>query len=141
MSMKKDLTGESIHLVNDETPEEDKIPEDMIEDAPEYTESMVTSEEEIHGKPDVVRVKQLHIFDDVDVATIPQGFMDHGFMHDPSCPGRFPSSRDWNIPDIKCGQESCATNYNGKCVMPSLIEIGVTGKCKGYHERGSGKKK
>jgi len=55
--------------------------------------------------------------------------------------GRFPSSRDWSMPDVKCGRRLCTANYSGKCTMPSLIEMDAKGKCKGYHKRASGKKK
>lgn len=136
MSMKKDLTGESIHLVDDETPEEDRIPESMIEDVPEP----------FLGPDEVC----LRILDAKDGATIPldrhepfmKGFMNHhGLMFDPNRPGRFPSSRDWNMPDIECDRKTCAANYKGKCVMPSCIKIGANGKCKGCHDRKSGKKK
>lgn len=70
-----------------------------------------------------------------------RGFMDHGFMLDSNrhCP-RFPSSRDWNMPTVKCSRRTCVANYGGKCTMPSLIEIGPKG-CKGYHKRTSEKKK
>jgi len=64
------------------------------------------------------------------------GIFDHGLMHDPNHPGpRFPSSRDWNMPTIKCNRKTCAANYNAKCIMPSLLEIGSDGKCKGYKKR------
>lgn len=97
MSMKEDLTGEPIHLVEDDTP--DAIPEDMSR----------------------------------------KGLMNRGFG--PKHPGpHFPTSRDWNMPTIKCGRKDCAANYSGKCTMPSLVEIGPKG-CKGYHKRRSGKKK
>lgn len=124
--MKKDLTGESIHLVNDETPEE-----------------------EIHGKSDAVRVKTLHLVDvGKDGATIPldrhkplmMGIMDHG-RFGPDYPGRFPSSRDWNMPTIKCDRKTCAANYHGECVMPSLIKIGANGKCEGCHDRKKSKRR
>lgn len=69
-----------------------------------------------------------------------RNFMDHGLMFDPNHPGRFPSSRDWNIPTIKCSVKTCVANY-GKCTMPSLIEIGANGKCGGNKKRKSGKKK
>lgn len=66
--------------------------------------------------------------------------MDHGFG--PKMPGpHFPSSRDWNMPTIKCSRKTCVANCNGECTMPSLIEIGANGKCGGYHKRQSGKKK
>lgn len=130
------------------------------------TKSAVTPKEEIYGKPAAVRVKNLRVknIDDSpiathidlengppcritggeigDGATIPlgrhelvtaKGFMDHGGDH-------FPSSRDWNMPDVKCSRKTCVANYSGKCTMPSLIEIGGKG-CKGYHKRSSGEKK
>ena len=62
------------------------------------------------------------------------GLMDKGFG--PKQPGPFfPTSRDWNMPEIKCGRTKCVANYNGKCTMPSLLEIGNDGKCKGYKKR------
>lgn len=71
-----------------------------------------------------------------------KSFMDHGLMHDPNHPHpRFPSSRDWNMPTIKCNRKDCAANYSGECIMPSLLSIGSDGKCKGYKKRVSGKKK
>lgn len=66
-------------------------------------------------------------------SVIAKGFVDHGGS-------RFPSSRDWEMPDVKCSRRTCVANYNSKCTMPSLIEIGSKG-CKGYYKRTSGKKK
>lgn len=70
-----------------------------------------------------------------------KSFMDHGgLMFNPNDRGRFPSSRDWNIPTIHCSRRTCVANYSGDCTMPSLIEIGSKG-CKGFHKRAGGKKK
>lgn len=101
----------------------------------------------IKSTPDEVRLLLVDVGQ--DGATIPldrhepymKAFMDHGLMYDPNnpCP-RFPTSRDFNMPDIKCSRRTCTANYGGKCTMPSLIEIGPKG-CKGYHKRQSGKKK
>lgn len=54
--------------------------------------------------------------------------------------GRFPSSRDWSMPEVKCSRRTCVANYGGVCVMPSCIEIGSKG-CKGYKRRPKGEKK
>lgn len=120
MSMKQDLTGEQIRLVADDIP--DRIPEGMVEaDAPLLPLSLSPDKMVRHA--------------------IRRGFMDHGFMYDPNRPSRFPSSRDWNMPTIKCKRKTCAANYKGECVMPSLIKIGANGKCEGCHDRKEGKKK
>lgn len=158
MSMKKDLTGESIHLVNDATPEKDKIPEDMIEDdgvvVPYDPDQKVVR---LVGEGDPITPEELGIGTNVptEIGThislenmkhnfrspfSRKRFMDHGLMYDPTRSPRYPSSRDWNMPDIKCSRRTCVANYSGKCTMPSLIEIGAKG-CKGYRKRQSGRKK
>jgi hypothetical protein len=50
---------------------------------------------------------------------------------------RYPISRDFELENlnIKCGKVTCAANHNKKCIMPSLIELNNTGKCKGYSPR------
>lgn len=45
--------------------------------------------------------------------------------------GGFPTSRDWYLPNTKCGVTDCVANRGGECTCPSLIEIGADGKCKG----------
>jgi hypothetical protein len=49
--------------------------------------------------------------------------------------GGFPSSRDWNMPTVKCGVVDCVANRNGECICPSLIVIGKDGKCQGVNMR------
>ena len=62
-----------------------------------------------------------------------------GFMHRPGDSffdrTRYPTSRDWNMPEVKCGRKKCVANYNGKCTMPTLLEIGSDGKCIGFKKR------
>ena len=62
-----------------------------------------------------------------------------GLMADPSGRGRYPGSRDWDMECllIECLRTTCVANYNKKCSMPSRIEIGLTGKCKGYQDPNS----
>lgn len=55
-----------------------------------------------------------------------RGLMDRGRTGE-----QFPSSRDWNMPIVKCLVVDCVANRNGTCVCPSLIEIGKDGKCQG----------
>ena len=60
-----------------------------------------------------------------------------GIMHNPN-DGRYPISRDWfyeNL-NIKCCRGTCIANFErnhqGRCGVPSRIEIDRKGKCKGY---------
>lgn len=62
-------------------------------------------------------------------------FMPHGGR------SRFPGSRDWDLEChvFLCAKNSCEANYmkdyEGRCVMPSLIKIDRHGKCVGFHPR------
>ena len=55
----------------------------------------------------------------------------HGIMDHSRIGGGFPSSRDWNMPTVRCAVVDCVANRNGECVCPSLVEIGNDGKCVG----------
>jgi len=50
----------------------------------------------------------------------------------------FPSSRDWNMPDVPCERKDCVANHASVCVMPSCIRIGAEGKCAGCKPRKGG---
>ena len=58
----------------------------------------------------------------------------HGLMDHSRTGGRFPTSRDWNMPTVKCAATECIANRNGECICSSLIEIGADGKCRGKQE-------
>jgi hypothetical protein len=47
----------------------------------------------------------------------------HGLMDHSRTGGRFSTSRDWNMPTVKCAVTGCI-----------LIEISADGKCKGRRE-------
>ena len=118
MSKKEDLTGEPICLVADESYV--RIPEGMVQ----ADGSMATHIDLENGPPCRLKIMTK------------KGIIDHGLMHDPNHPNpRFPSSRDWNMPTIKCESKDCVANYHGGCVMPSCITIGPNGKCTGRKNR------
>ena len=51
------------------------------------------------------------------------GLMDHG--------DRYPQlSRDWQ--DMDCKAKACRFNKLGKCITPSIAEIGDDGRCTGF---------
>jgi len=50
----------------------------------------------------------------------------------------FPSSRDWNLPEVPCERKDCVANHACVCVMPIGIRIGAEGKCAGYKPRKGG---
>lgn len=157
MSMKEDLTGEPIRLVADDIP--DVIPEGMIEadgaavpydpdqkvlrvldgDGP-----VILKELEEAGETNIPTEIGTHLTLEDMRHNFRSPIRAKGLMARPNESifdrGRYPSSRDWNMPTIKCGRKTCAANYNGKCVMPSLIKIGANGKCEGCHDRKKSKK-
>ena len=46
--------------------------------------------------------------------------------------GRYPMSRDHDLPNFSCKQISCIVNFGEKCMSPTLCVIGENGKCEGY---------
>ncbi len=109
----------------------------------DITSSATTPEDELHGAPSKVTCKPI-LFSDLktmsESVVRKMEMRTKGIMFMPNS-GRFPSSRDWNMPAIKCDATKCAANYHKECVMPSLIGVDAKGKCKGFHPRKMGKKK